>query len=309
MSESGPIEVLYDRSRGRLIPLPTPLARVYGTLRLSDASRRPFIFGNFAATLDGVVSLQLPGRAGGGEITGSDVHDRMLMGILRASADAVIVGAGTLRAVPNHRWTAQHIYPSLATEYAELRRRLGKPPFPLNVIVTAQGRLDLRLPVFTDNPAPTLIVTTNTGARRLSKTESLPSVRTAVGGRSGALSAKAIIRAVQAYGPNDQLLVEGGPHLIGDFFAEKCLDELFLTVAPQIAGRRDSSDRPGLVEGRTFAPDRPLWGSLIGARRGGSHLFLRFAFGPSVRGGDRGRVSRGGGSGRVHSHSGRGSKR
>jgi riboflavin biosynthesis pyrimidine reductase len=72
--------------------------------------------------------------------------------------------------------------------------------------------------------------------------------------------------------------VEGGPQLIGDFFAEACLDELFLTLAPQLAGRDSSSERPGLVAGKRFAPELPLWGSLVGVKRGGSHLFLRYVF-------------------------------
>ena len=75
------------------------------------------------------------------------------------------------------------------------------------------------------------------------------------------------------------ILVEGGPQLIGDFFAERCLDELFLTLAPQVAGRDDTSERPGLVAGKRFAPEHPIWGTLVGVKRGGSHLFLRYAFG------------------------------
>ena len=73
--------------------------------------------------------------------------------------------------------------------------------------------------------------------------------------------------------------VEGGPRLMGDFFAEQCLDELFLTLAPQVAGRDAARDRPGLVAGHTFAPERPLWGTLVSVKRAGSHLFLRYAFG------------------------------
>jgi riboflavin biosynthesis pyrimidine reductase len=65
---------------------------------------------------------------------------------------------------------------------------------------------------------------------------------------------------------------------MGDFFAERCLDELFLTLAPQIAGRDGSIERPGLITGKRFAPEHPLWGTLIGVKRGGSHLFLRYAF-------------------------------
>ncbi|HLY77609.1 MAG TPA: hypothetical protein VKT21_06965, partial [Thermoplasmata archaeon] len=111
MSALAALEVLFDRSPGRPLPLPKPLVRVYGPLRLPRDPGQPHVFGNFATTLDGVVSLQVPGRSGGGEITGADAHDRLLMGLLRAAADVVIVGAGTLRAVPRHRWTAQHIYP------------------------------------------------------------------------------------------------------------------------------------------------------------------------------------------------------
>jgi hypothetical protein len=56
------------------------------------------------------------------------------------------------------------------------------------------------------------------------------------------------------------------------------LDELFLTLAPQVAGRDDTGERPGLVAGQRFAPEQPRWGELIGIKRGGSHLFLRYAF-------------------------------
>jgi hypothetical protein len=65
---------------------------------------------------------------------------------------------------------------------------------------------------------------------------------------------------------------------MGNFFEEGLLDELFLTLAPQVAGRDGSTERPGLVDGKQFAPEHPLWGTLVDLRRGGSHLFLRYAF-------------------------------
>ena len=61
--------------------------------------------------MDGVASLAAPGLAGGGPMSGSNPHDRMVMGLLRSVADAVIVGAGT-RSVPNHLWTAEHSLPA-----------------------------------------------------------------------------------------------------------------------------------------------------------------------------------------------------
>jgi riboflavin biosynthesis pyrimidine reductase len=94
------------------------------------------------------------------------------------------------------------------------------------------------------------------------------------------LSARSILGVVARVRPSDLILVEGGPHLLGDFFAEQCLDEQFLTLAPQVAGRNGSPARPGLVAGKRFAPEHPLWGTLVGVKRGGSHLFLRYAFSP-----------------------------
>src|SRR5438309_6748790 len=137
-----PLETLYDVSRGsdpslplgQSLPLPPELTTLYGRLAFPLRSDRPFVMGNFVTTLDGVVSLGVPGQAGGGEISGFNQHDRMVMGLLRSAADAVIVGAGTLRSVPDHFWTAQYIYPPLARAYQTLRTSLGKSDPPLNVI-------------------------------------------------------------------------------------------------------------------------------------------------------------------------------
>ena len=54
------------------------------------------------------------------------------------------------------------------------------------------------------------------------------------------------------------------------------------TLAPQVAGRDTTLDRPGLVAGQLLAPDRPRWGALVDVKRAGSHLFLRYAFEPAV---------------------------
>ncbi len=65
---------------------------------------------------------------------------------------------------------------------------------------------------------------------------------------------------------------------MADFFAERVLDEQFLTLAPQIAGRDSSARRPGLVDEKTLAPESSVWGTLAGVKRAGEHLFLRYAF-------------------------------
>jgi hypothetical protein len=81
--------------------LPHELRELYdGDLRLqTPGAGRPLVIANFVSTLDGVVSYEIKGKSGGSTISGSDPADRFIMGLLRASADAVMVGAGTLRDV------------------------------------------------------------------------------------------------------------------------------------------------------------------------------------------------------------------
>jgi riboflavin biosynthesis pyrimidine reductase len=274
-----PLQDLIAAPSGGEIPLPCELEHLYGPLRLPRHRGRPHVVANFVASLDGVVSLGIPGKAGGGEISGFNPHDRMVMGLLRAVADAVVVGAGTLRAAsPAHLWTADYIYPPLAGAYQQLRATLGKPAPPLNVIVSASGELDLERRLFRAGEVPVLIVTTGAGARRLSDRALPPAVRVVAASESDTLSARAVLDAIARVQPSALVLVEAGPHVMGLFFAEQALDELFLTVAPQVAGRDGTAERPGLVAGRQLAPGCPVWGTLAGLKRGGDHLFLRYAF-------------------------------
>jgi riboflavin biosynthesis pyrimidine reductase len=277
MSELAPLETLYEAARGEPLPLPAALAALYGPLSLLRRSGAPVVLGNFVATLDGVVSLKEPGQSGGGPISGNNRHDRLVMGLLRAASDAVVVGAGTLKDVAQHVWTPAHVFPQLARAFDQLRAALGKQGQPLTVLVSGSGELDLGLPVFSAGQAPVLILTTEEGLQKLPG--QLPAgVRATALQPQGHLSARAIVaHLAQAEGATT-ILSEGGPRLIGAFLDEGALDDLFLTVAPQIAGRARGHERPALVEGVSFAPERPLWGSLASVRRAESHLFLRYAF-------------------------------
>jgi riboflavin biosynthesis pyrimidine reductase len=282
MIDLPPLESFYDATQGTEILLPPELASRYGELRFPRHPDRPHVISNFVSTLDGVVSLGIPGQSGGGEISGFNQHDRMVMGILRAVSDAVVVGAGTLRAIPRHLWTAEYIYPPLAQAYQRLRATVAKAEPPLNVVVTAQGEIDLAWPVFRSGDVPSLIVTTERGARHFLERALPPTVRVKAVGTSTEITARQVLDAITSIRPSSLVLVEGGPKLLGDFFAEGCLDELFLTLAPQVAGRDGMADRPGIVAGKNFAPERPLWGTLVSLKRADSHLFLRYAF-PTAR--------------------------
>jgi riboflavin biosynthesis pyrimidine reductase len=287
MTSLTPIESLYELKPGAGVnlPLPPELSNLYGPLEFSAHLGRPYLIANFVETLDGVVSLGVPGHSGGGEISGFNPYDRMVMGLLRAVADAVIVGAGTLRSVPDHLWTAAYAFPNLAEPYQALRIALGKAEPPLNVIVTARGEIDLSLRVFKSGEVPALIVTTASGEKHIRQQPLPPSVQIAVVEGSdvaGQLGARAILSAIKPLRQSDLILIEGGPQLMASFFAEKCLNELFLTFAPQIAGRDSSTERPGFIAGKRFAPEQQLWGTLAGVKRAGSHLFFRYSFNESA---------------------------
>ena len=278
MNTLTPLESLFEMVPGDALPLPPDLTHLYGRLAFPLHPDRAHVIGNFVTTLDGVVALKESAHTGGGDISGFNQHDKMVMGILRAVADAVIVGAGTLRSVPRHLWTAQYIYPPLAGVYQQLRTSLGKPAYPLNVIVTTHGAVDLDLPVFQTGEVPVLIVTNKQGEERIHAHNLQPFVQLSAIQSGGPLSAQAILQEVNHIRQCEVILVEGGPQLMGDFFAEQALDELFLTLAPQIAGRDGEFERPGLVMGKKFAPENPLWGTLVSVKRGESHLFLRYTF-------------------------------
>ena len=273
-----PFETLFDTAPGAEIALPPALAALYGPLRLPAPAGRPYVLGNFVTTLDGVVALDDP-ATGGGAISGYNRNDRALMGLLRAVADAVVVAAGTLRADARHLWTPAGIYPDLADAYAALRAALGKPPQPLNVFVTAGGDLDLTLPVFASGRVPALIVTSADGAARLAARQPPEWVRVvAAAPGHEPVTVRGVLDAVIAAGASERILIEGGPRFMGEVFAAAALDELFLTLAPQIAGRDAAHPRLALVEGHLFAPAAALWPTLTSLKRAHSHLFMRYAF-------------------------------
>lgn len=274
-----PLTTLCESSCGKPLPLPPRLARLYGALRLPQPRARPYVISNFVSSLDGVVSLNTKGHASGGDISGFSAQDRMVMGLLRAVADVIVIGAGTLAADHRHVWSAATIFPELADDYRQLSHALGKPDTPLNVVVSGSGELDLSLPLFASGKVAALIVTTGAGMKRLCR-QGVPDAVEVRALRRGprAFSATAILDEVARVNPGKLILVEGGPRLLGDFHAEHLVDEQFLTLAPQIAGRDAGDGRLSLVMGKAFAPGDARWGSLTDVRRGGSHLYLRYSF-------------------------------
>jgi len=273
-----PLEVVLEEKHGRLLPLPPRLKRLYGRLRMPAARAKPYVFTNFASTIDGVVSLNVEGHKSGGDISGFSAEDRMVMGILRATADAIVIGSGTFEVDRRHLWTPEDIFPRFAADYRAFRENLGKNGPPLNAVVSGSGRLDLSLPLFASGKVPALVVTTAEGEKRLREQRAPDALRIRAVEGGSRISARSVLAAVLAECPGKSILVEGGPTLIASFYAEGLMDEQFLTLSPQLAGRVIPDDRVSLVMGKTFAPQSPLWGRLADLRRNDSHLFLRYAF-------------------------------
>jgi riboflavin biosynthesis pyrimidine reductase len=243
--------------------LPAPLAALYGGRLALPADA---VYANFIASLDGVVALAAP-RGAGPTLRGEAGADRFVMGLLRFLADAVLIGAGTLRADGGHLWSAAYIDRERAADYRALGR--GEPRL---VVVSASGDLD---PAERALQAGALVLTTEAGAGR--QRGRLPAACTVRALGSGRLAAGAILAAIRAEG-HRRVLTEGGPTLLGRLAAEGALDELFLTVSPVLAGRRTGDGRLGLVDGVQLLPAGGRWARLRGVRASGSHLFLRYAF-------------------------------
>jgi riboflavin biosynthesis pyrimidine reductase len=243
--------------------LPAPLAEAYaGDLGFT----LPCTYANFVASLDGVAALGPEYPSSGSAISGGDDADRFVMGLLRACADAVLIGAGTLRATPGHRWTLGYVCPAAAAGFAAMRRSLRRAAEPELVVVTARGDLPAGHPAL---QAGALVATTTAGARRLAGR--LPSACTVLAVAEGpALRMTGVLSAIRARG-HAAVLTEGGPRLLG----EDLLDELFLTIAPMLAGRAGTG-RTGLIAGLALLPGQLEWAEMISARRRGSYLFLRY---------------------------------
>jgi len=260
-------------------------SRYDGNLSFPPApEERPYCIANFVSTLDGVVSFNIPGQSEGAQISKSNEEDRFIMGLLRASADAVLVGSGTLQAVgPQGTWLPESVYPAAKDLYQKYRTEaLRKPEYPLVVVVTGTGNLDLAGAVFHTPRTRVLILTTEQGKRRLSQSgsEALTSVEVkALPSAETGISPSAILNLLKRDAGVELLLHEAGPTLFGEFLAGGLIDELFLTVAPQIAGRVAGHPRPGLVANVEFSPATAPWGKLLSTKSAADYLFLRYQIG------------------------------
>ena len=241
--KGGAIELLFERKDLPRFDLPGDLASAYGGAIGFEAPR---VIANFVESLDGVVALPENDESGH-IISGDNDADRFVMGLLRASADAVMVGAGTYRKASQAIFDAAAIYPALSASFAELRTRLGLAPRPRFVLVTDVADIDVSGPAL----AGATIFTTSRGANVLA--DRVPKSTRVVALSPERPRISDALRLLQAEGAR-LVLTEGGPSpCVAEIVAEGALDELFVTTSPTVFGRFPNDGRKSLLDGQDLA--------------------------------------------------------
>jgi len=263
------MEVLFEASNLVHFDVPPTIATEYGG---AIGFELPCVFANFVSSLDGVGAIPDVERSSA-LISGGDPGDRFVMGLLRACADVVLIGAGTLRAHPASRWTPEQPAKDHADDLAELRRSLGLSPRPALAVVTASATFDLNHPGLAQGA---IVITTGEGAARLRASGVPDRIDVITVGTDQAVAPREVIGQLRARGYRS-ILTEGGPTLFGELLGAGLVDELFVTISNRIAGRTADEPRPGIVENALFLPQNLKGAVLLSVRRSGSHLLLRYA--------------------------------
>lgn len=196
---------------------------------------------NFVVGLDG--SVAVGGRSGplGGP------PDQELLGVLRAQADVVLVGAGTVRRERyGPAWLSSRRQPARAAR--------GQEPLPAVAVVTASAELDPASRLFAerrpDQPAPPRPVVITCAAAPPERVERLAGVAHVVVAGDAEVDLAA---ALGALGRDRKVLCEGGPRLLGDLLCAGLVDELCITHAAVLAG----AGAPTLLGASRWEPPEP----------------------------------------------------
>ena len=281
-------EVLFDH--GEESPVQHPAYAPYGKLGFPvSPSDRPWIYANFVQTLDGITSWK------GEHALGSDIshssEDRWLMDLLRAHADAVLLGSKTLaeeKAVlgPISRGATYHIEDP---QLRDLRTHLGRRRETI-IFVTGSAALKLSdFAVFDGDKVDAVILTSKAGAAKLAPQQAgHPHVRILEAGEGNVVDLPVAMRMLSQELGIRLLLCEGGPTLYGYMSRAGLIDEKFLTISPVEAGQIIPEEQEtGMLEGPArlrpttfsapgFTADNAPWWNWVSCRKVGDHGFNRY---------------------------------
>lgn len=212
---------------------------------------RPYVIVNMVSTVDGQARLGADTARLGG------ATDQRLLVKLREQVDCVFAGPETMRA-------ERYKGPAARSETQARREARGLRPRPLMATVSRSGDLPWDVSVFQDTGIEVVIFSdTEFDARG-----ALARITRVAGCDPGEM-----LRTLQDRFGVRSVLLEGGPRVNREFFAAGCVDELFLTVAPLIAGAAE----PFPIVAGELPEELSL--RLIGAMLEESELFLRYRVG------------------------------
>ena len=281
-------EVLFDH--GEPSAVDDAAYRPYGNLGFpAPTAERPWIYSNFVQSLDGIVSFKGK-HAAGSDISHSE-EDRWLMDLLRAHADAVLLGVNTLldETELGERERGP-VFRIMAPECRQLRQHLGRRR-EMNIIVTGSASLDLgNHRVFDGEFVDAAIVTTRAGAKRLAEKKTHPHVRIIVAGEDKFVDLHEMARILRRDLDISYLLCEGGPTLYGYMSKAGVVDEKFVTVSPIEVGQGIPPEqeptesekknpvkvRPTTFNAPGFLADNAPWWTWVSCRKIGDHQFSRY---------------------------------
>jgi riboflavin-specific deaminase-like protein len=226
--------------------------------RPPTSNARPHVMLNMVSTVDGRATVA--GRSG----PISNRADRELFHGLRATVDAVLVGAGTVRAERYGR-----IIPD--GDRRQLRRDRGLNEEPLACIVSGRLALTEDIPLLAE-PSAHVVMLTSSAASLPAARAQVDYIRCAADGR---LDLAAGLGELHQRFAVRQILCEGGPHLCCELIAAGLADELFLSLAPKLAGGEPTSGEAlRILAGGEFDP--PVELTLLSVLQSESSLFLRY---------------------------------
>ncbi|MBX3015627.1 MAG: dihydrofolate reductase family protein [Caldilineaceae bacterium] len=270
-----PFQLLFTGELPAEPSLPANFRALYpGDWHLPAPTGRPYTYSNFAQARDGRISYNEPTAFSGGDVTGYDAHDRWLMALLRARADAVMSGDATLNLETEHLWTAEFMCPADGAAFAELREAEGYAPVPIFVIVSMEGQINFDALCFRQSALQIVLATTERGAAQV---QGAPCAATldvhTLGEHSVDLPRLSQILASD-YGVRN-LLCEGGARLFGSMLDAQLIDEEFVTFCPNFIGRSPEKFRPSYTEGVAWQPNTAPYSQPFSLHRAGDFLYMR----------------------------------
>lgn len=216
------------------------------------------VYSNSAITLDGrIASVAVEQPSFGSR------HDLRYLSVLRARADAVLVGGRTFRNWP------KPLVPHAAS-IAALRRDgfpdTEHPPLEgrqwWNIVLSRTLDVPRSGPFYEDLRVRPLFFAEDPAG------EAPPGAEVEI----GSVTVPGVLRALAARGV-ERLLVEAGGELLYAFLAADALDEMYVTICPVLYGGQTA---PGLVGGRGFTPEEARRLRLLHLNRFGDELFCRY---------------------------------